>query len=593
MAVGLALVATTAAAGARETLPLAAVAAYLHEASGGLIGLAPEAAGSAQEFLRPPSDPTHFVPAPPRAPRADQEAFTFDVDGFIARQGAANFLDAKRSFYTAFPWLPEEQAHALPYRTPTAWSTLNHPPIRHLDGPIDRWTDLFPAPPPDADPAFQSPYFDPAFQRRLDAGGTELTHGNRVRLLQNRESYREKLRLIAEAKDHLYVAVMFWACDETADALTDALAARVRDGVDVRVMTEGIYRETITRRCVDRLEAGGIKVVSYRDALRAASMGAVLHWKVWIRDGEELIIGGANVGDYENRSDGFNFLDRDNDVLAKGPVVTDAERSYLTAWEEHGGPGEAERAWDALRAADAAQRARGDRGVTNYGRWLSDPATRMRGNCRVMFQGVGAEVQPVGPVVDGYLHGSQRQLVLSSPTLRYDHHDPRNAENSSVCVHYLSKDLEDAARHQRRVVVLTNGVGGGTGEMSIWLRARRDGAARAGQPYLQRLSHQFTELVGRRAAIGTRSVTVPLARSRNVEVWTYFQFIHSKIWLFDRLAAMVGSWNLERNSTDKNPEAVILCLDAGLRDEVEADLTLALVNSTPDASATPPPPPRR
>ncbi len=561
------------------------VVRYLSEATSGLIGAAPATEPSPPlTYTRTSVAPAHFLPVPPRSPTPDQDRFHFDVDAFIQREGASDFMDAKRRFYGGLPWVAQDQAHGLPYSTPAAWTTLNHPPIKHLDGPLSRWTGLFAEPPPEEASGLSSPFFDPAFQRALDAGGSSLTHGNSTRLLANGGSFQEKMRLVADAKDHLYIAVMFWACDSTADALTDALGARVRAGVDVRLMTEGLYRETITRRCIDRLEAAGVKVVSNRDALHPKTFGAVLHWKVWIRDGEELILGGQNIGDYESRSDGFNFLDRDNDVLVEGPAVTDAEAAWIEAWQARGGEGGLERAQVAAVAAKAMQVEARVRGEANYARWLGDPATRMQGNCRVLMQGVNAAIQPIAPVVQAYLEASQRQVVFSSPTVRYDFRDPANAEDHGLYIHRLMAELGGAERPGRKVVVITNGVGGGIGESSTWLRARRDGALRERQWTLYALSREFIELAARRAAIANRAVTRSLAQNPSVEVWTYFQYIHTKVWLFDRLATMVGSWNLETNSADKNPEAAILCLDQPLRDEVEADLALALVNSVPEES---------
>lgn len=561
-----------------------AVLAYLSEATGGLIGAAAPADQTPLDYTRSVNSPAHFVPAPPRSPTPDQDRYTFDAAGFVAGQGARDFVDAKRRYYHALPWVEQEQMHRLPYSTPAAWTTLNHPPIKHLDGPLAWWTDLFAGPPPDVNPAFVSPYFDPAFQRALDAGGSALTHGNRTRLLANSDSFHEKMRLIADAKDHLYIAMMFWSCDSTADQLTEALGARVREGVDVRLITEGLYRETITRRCIDRLESAGVKVLSNRDALRPATYGAVLHWKVWIRDGEELIIGGQNVGNYEGHSDGFNFLDRDNDVLVSGPAVTDAETSWIDAWRAGGGVAGLEPARAAAEVALQRQVEDGVRGEANYARWLGDPVTRMQGNCRVMMQGLSAATQPIAAVVQAYLDASRRQVVLSSPTVRYDPRDLANVGDEGLYIHRLMTTLRDA-QGGRKVVVLTNGVGGGMGESQTWLRARRDGALRERQWTLYALTRQFTDMVARRSAIANRTVTLPLAENPNLEVWTYFQYIHTKIWLFDRVATMIGSWNLEINSTDKNPEAAIMCLDQPLRDEVEADLALALVNSVPEESA--------
>lgn len=565
------------------------VVAYLHEASSGLIDRAPDLGESSARlrFVRSAAPPDRFVPVRVRDPLLDQDAFAFDVAGFLSQQGASTFLDAKRRYYARLPWSDDLQLHIQPYARPTAWETLNHPPIKALD--VDTpWTDLFADPPPEQDPSLTSPFFDPAFQESLDrATGTALTHGNALRLLANSDAYTEKLRLIADTRTRLSIAVMYWGCDRSSDTMADALIAKAQAGVEVRLITESIYRELLTRRCIDRLVAGGVDVLSYHNALHLDSLGSVMHWKVWIRDGEEMILGGQNIVDYENNSDGFNLRNRDADVLVRGPAVTDAEAAWTAAWQQQVPDPALAAVRQQIEARAQEQQDAGLRGAAHYAAWLGDPTQRMAGNCRVALQGVNAISQPIGPLVEAYLQASHHQVVLSTPTVRYDHHALTNEGNKRLCIHRLMALLHDRRDPQEaRVVLLTNGVGGAIGESSIWLRGESEGAKKAKQWFLHRLTRQYGELLGRRASVANRAVTVPLRENPNVEVWTYFQYIHSKLWLFDGLATMVGSWNLETNSSKPNPEAAIFCLDAGLRDQVQQDFTVALVNSVPEQSAS-------
>lgn len=587
----LAVLCAAGGAWARPTrvVTLDEVVAYLHAATGGLIGKAPDLdpKRAGIHYLRSAPPRERFIPAAIRDPTIDQDVFTFDVDGFVAQQGARDFVDAKRRFYGRLPWSETEQKHQIPYALPAAWQTLNHPPVKRLDGPLSRWSDLYDGPPPETSPIFESPFFDPAFQRALDAAsGTELTHGNQLTLLSNGEAYGAKLNLVRNARTRLYVAVMFWACDATSNALADAMIDRVRAGVDVRMITEGVYRETITRKCIDRLAMGGVKVWSSGHALQAGMVGSVMHWKVWIRDGEELILGGQNVLDYENHSDGFNLLNRDTDIRVRGPAVTDAERALAQEWVAHQPDTAMERVIADDDARMAAQRAARLRGADNYIGWLGHSDTRMQGNCRVAMQGPGARTQPIAPLVSAYLKSSASQVILSTPTLRYDVHDPLNVEREHPVLHPLTQLLDRApGLGIPKVTILTNGVAGAIGESSMWIRVRRDGAWKARQWFLYRLARQYNEQLGRRASLANRRATVPLTLNPNVEVWTYFQYIHSKLWMFDRLATFVSSWNLETNSVELNHEAGILCLDASLRDRMAQDLTLAVVNSVPEDSA--------
>src|ERR1035437_3433107 len=98
---------------------------------------------------------------------------------------------------------------------------------------------------------------------------------------------------------------------------------------------EKLYMGTLFRSCANRLRNGGVDVVLVGDQLKLKSLLAFFHVKLWIRDGEEAIVGGQNIVRYENNSTGFNNLNRDTDVLVQGPAVTDFLHEYLDLWKAH------------------------------------------------------------------------------------------------------------------------------------------------------------------------------------------------------------------------------------------------------------------
>jgi phosphatidylserine/phosphatidylglycerophosphate/cardiolipin synthase-like enzyme len=81
-----------------------------------------------------------------------------------------------------------------------------------------------------------------------------------------------------------------------------------------------------------------------------------------------------------------------------------------------------------------------------------------------------------------------------------------------------------------------------------------------------------------------RKVFRYMQQASGIRTWNYFQFIHAKQHLFDRIAAMVSSFNFDQHSTHLNHEAGILCLDARLRDQLEGQVTLDIINSVPTVS---------
>jgi phosphatidylserine/phosphatidylglycerophosphate/cardiolipin synthase-like enzyme len=75
-----------------------------------------------------------------------------------------------------------------------------------------------------------------------------------------------------------------------------------------------------------------------------------------------------------------------------------------------------------------------------------------------------------------------------------------------------------------------------------------------------------------------------MRRNPKIEAWQYFQYDHAKMYLFDRLAGYIGSWNLDRNSGDINHEAGVMCLDRSMARQIEYDFARDLSNSVPVVS---------
>ncbi|TNE86576.1 MAG: phosphatidylserine/phosphatidylglycerophosphate/cardiolipin synthase family protein [Deltaproteobacteria bacterium] len=563
-----------------QPVPFDEVAETLAAQTGGAI-VPVQGADAPEGFEAVHSSPPAWEAHPARAPWDDQGVFAFDVEAWLAHTGDPDFMASKRRFYGELDFLTYEQVHERPWPYLAAWQELFHPPIQSLDLPLEVYTgDLFGPERPNVDDAA---WFEPAFQERLDASTqTELTQGNDLTLLDSDHAFREKLRMVKAAKESLYVSVMFFGCDETSDELAEAMKERAAAGVDVRLLTEGVYRRSLGERCADRMIMGGVKVASAGAALSRSAPEAVLHYKVWIRDGEELIEGGTNILDYENKGTGYNFLDRDTDLHITGPMVADAEEGFLLAWDRWSKDTEGDEArLEAIAAKKEQQRRDGVRGAANYGTWLSDPEQRMDGVCRLAMQSLMIERHAIAPIIEAHLEATRHQVVMVSPAMFDYEHDPD--DQIGRLMHLVQGRT---AADDPRVVILSNGRGGASGELGIWLIRHGWNNRLAGRTVWSDTLFQFMEMTRRRASLRNRAGAMSvLDKNPNVEIWNYFQHLHTKTWLFDRQVTVVGSWNLDLNSADKNYENAAVCMDADLRDAIERDFTDAIVNSIPVTSA--------
>jgi len=505
-----------------------------------------------------------------------QDLFTLNQEQFVLRSGAPDLLTATQDAFSRLPFDERRGLPVRPYRTLAAWGGLLYPPIKHLDHPLSFYDKRI-----GSDPSAEwagSAYFDPSFQEQLDVETeTELTAGNSLHALFNGvQSYPEKLRLVSQARRFLFVSVMAIVADSSGRSLITRMIERKRAGVDVRVIVDDFYTFSISSFAIGILEREGIPVARVADK-RLNQMDRMFHNKFWIRDGEEAILGGMNVLDYENTSTGFDFQNRDTDVLFRGPAVTSLFESFIGLWKRY------DRAACSIATADSfmqaqknAERTAGLRGSENYGRWLGDPATRTRGLCRVAVQGDDADRQSIVTLLTRYAERAQHSFFVKTPGLECGFGPvPQSAIDELAAVM-----LEKCSQPSFNGVFITNGADGGWGESTIFLRSRVWDSELVGDPMWVDVMTPVIDGAGREVALSTRVVTRPFLEA-GASVYQYMNYIHSKEFCFDRLLVGIGSWNFDAYSADNNHECAIFCLDDSLRAQMERQFVLDKVNSVP------------
>ncbi len=556
-------------------ISLSELARYYDEHSGGLIRPAGQWSVREQDSLKfvwDVYDKKRILAGDGYTSDEIQDLFTFDATRFVSEYGARDFLSAVRQLYSNQP--ADGLTRVRPYRLLKCWGSLYYPPIKHLTQPLSFYYAPFGAEPDSG--AFDSPYFDPEFQKSLDEEThTELTYGNELRALFNgSESYPEKLRLTAGAQKFLYVAVMTIVADQTGRELIRNMVARKRAGVDVRLITEDLYTLAISNYAVGVLEQEGIPVVRVEDK-HPNSLDRVFHNKIWIRDGEEAIMGGMNVLDYENKATGFNFLNRDTDILIKGPAVTSLLDSYIKLWKRYDRNNHSIAAGEALLEERLAEeRAAGVRGAEQYERWLKNPETRMNGICRTAVQGNNAEGQNIVTLLLRYLHAARESFYMTSPEIEFELHGAAPHDSLALLM------LEKARTPGFTVGYITNGRDGGKGESSSFLQSRVTDAHLAGEHFWDDMLTPIIEQEGKKVDQYVRSTIRPLVEG-GVLGYQYFNYMHAKEFYFDRILTGIGSWNFDQYSAGNNHESIIFCLDKRLRLQMEEQLTRDMVNSVP------------
>jgi phosphatidylserine/phosphatidylglycerophosphate/cardiolipin synthase-like enzyme len=561
-----------------KEVSLSELSRYYAEHSNGLIMSnfsCADSVDTTMKFMWDPYYKKRIIPVSRRSVDELQELYKFSEKKFVSGSGQNDFISAAFDYYQRQSFDRKRQTHKRPYRYLNVWGSLFSPPIKKLTQPLNFYHSEF------SDDfnsrTVSSRYFDPEFQKQLDLETqTELTYGNKLRLLFNGEgSYPEKLRFTIEAKKFLYVAVMAMVADKTGRELVSNMVNAKRAGVDVRVITEGLYAFSISNYCMGVLEREGIPVVRVDDK-SLSRLDRMFHNKMWICDGEEAILGGMNILNYQNLSNGFNFLNRDTDILVKGPAVTSLLESFIKLWKKYDTKlrpialGEY-----TLATRLAVERAAGVRGSENYARWLENPDTRMNGICRTAVQGNKAEPQKIVMLLLRYLEAAQHSFYVTSPEIEFD------LDRKVEYIDMLAELMKNKASNPDfYLAYITNGFDGGMGEKSIFIRRSVQDANLVGENFWVDMLTPLIDEDGRNVNRRVRRAIRPLIQA-GVHGFQYFNYIHAKEFYFDRLLVGVGSWNFDGFSANNNHECAIFCLDGKLLSQIEYQMVLDMVNSVP------------
>ncbi len=181
---------------------------------------------------------------------------------------------------------------------------------------------------------------DQAFSR---AAGAPLVQGNSVRLLQDaRENYPAWLEAIHSAERRIHFENYIIHSDDVGQQFADALAAKAREGVRVRLIYDwlGALGAT-THRFWKNLRQAGVEVRCFNPPRLDSPLGWLSrdHRKMLSVDSRVGFVTGLCVGRHwaGDPSRGIEPW-RDTGVVIEGPAVVDIDRAFASMWAALGSP---------------------------------------------------------------------------------------------------------------------------------------------------------------------------------------------------------------------------------------------------------------
>lgn len=162
-----------------------------------------------------------------------------------------------------------------------------------------------------------------------------LTFNNRSEVLTNgEETFRALFAALESAKDHIHLEYYIFHNDEIGRDVIKLLMQKASEGVEVRVLVDGLVNLDLRKRFGELKRAGihaeGFYPVHFPFLSRRLNLRN--HRKIVVVDGRVGFIGGLNIGDeYLSRKKNIGFW-RDTFLKLEGDSVHALQEVFLNDW---------------------------------------------------------------------------------------------------------------------------------------------------------------------------------------------------------------------------------------------------------------------
>ena len=163
------------------------------------------------------------------------------------------------------------------------------------------------------------------------------TTGNSVKTyIDGEDKFKDLLKDIREAKNFIHIEYYIFKLDELGKEIIKELKKKVDEGVEVRLLVDGMGSKSLRGKKVKHIRSLGIKFhLFFPGILPYINMRLNYrnHRKIVIIDGKIGYVGGFNVGnEYINRGKQFKYW-RDTHIRIQGEAVNELNKRFILDWD--------------------------------------------------------------------------------------------------------------------------------------------------------------------------------------------------------------------------------------------------------------------
>ena len=163
------------------------------------------------------------------------------------------------------------------------------------------------------------------------------TTGNSIETFISGEYKFERLiRDIRAAKNFIHIEYYIFRLDTLGKTIIEELKKKVDEGVEVRLLVDGMGSKSLRGKQIKYIRSLGIKFNVFFPGILPyinIRLNYRNHRKIVVIDGKIGYVGGFNVGDeYVNKGNQFDFW-RDTHVRIQGEAVNELNKRFILDWD--------------------------------------------------------------------------------------------------------------------------------------------------------------------------------------------------------------------------------------------------------------------